>query len=140
MAKDTQLSNAAVNAEADALARLLDNGYRRLYDGTKPATADTALAGNTLLAELRFAATSAPAAVAGVLTWTITPDASADATGTATFFRDFKADGTTVVMDGTVGAVGSTSNLELNNTTIEAGVQVSISSANHTVAKSTAGS
>lgn len=140
MAKDTQLSATTVNAQADAMARLLDNGYRRIYNGTKPATADTALSGNTLLAELRFGNPSAPAAVAGVLTWTITPDASANTTGTATFFRDFKADGTTAVMDGTVGAVGSTSNLELNNPTIEAGVQVSISSANHTVAKATSGS
>lgn len=28
MARDTQMSDVAVNAEADALERLLDNGYR----------------------------------------------------------------------------------------------------------------
>ena len=66
MSLDTQLADVAVNAEADALARLLDNGYLRLYNGTKPATADTALSGNTLLAELRFNATSAPAASGGI--------------------------------------------------------------------------
>jgi hypothetical protein len=55
MANALRLTNAAVNAEADAFARLLDNGYLRIYSGTQPATADTALSGNTLLAELRFA-------------------------------------------------------------------------------------
>ena len=140
MAKDSQPSTTTVNAQADAMARLLDNGYRRYYNGTKPATADTALSGNTLLAELRFANPSAPAAVDGVLTFTLTPDSSANATGTATWYRDLKSDGTTVVKDGTVGTVGSTSNVELNNTTIETGVQVSVSSDNHTVAKATSGS
>src|SRR4051794_39788313 len=104
MANALRLSNAAVSAEADALARLLDNGYLRIYSGTQPATADTALSGNTLLAELRANATSAPAAVAGVLTFNaVTSDTANDATGTATFYRAFKSDGTTGVMDGSVG-------------------------------------
>lgn len=139
MAKDTQLSNAAVNAEADAFARLLDGGYRRIYSGTKPATANTALSGNTLLAELRFANPCAPPAVNGVVTFTINPDSAANNDGTGTFYRDFQSDGTTVVVDGTVGVNGSDSNLELNTTTFVTGQQVAISSATHTVAKSTAG-
>ncbi len=134
MAKNTQITNLVVNAQADALARLLDGGYLRIYSGTQPATADTALAGNTLLAELTFAATSAPAAVAGVLTFNaIGSDSSADATGTATFFRCFKADGTTAVMDGNV--LTSTANLNLNSTAIQAGAAVSVSSFVHTVNK-----
>lgn len=141
MAKNTQLTNAVVNAQADALARQLDNGYLRIYSGTQPATADTGLSGNTLLAELRFAATSAPAASAGVLTFNaITADSSADATGTATFFRAYQSNGTSVVMDGTVGATGSTSNLELNSASIVSGAQVSVTSFTHTVAKATSGS
>lgn len=140
MAKDTQLANATVNAQADALARQLDNGYLRIYSGAKPATADTALSGNTLLAELRFAATSAPAASAGVLTFNpITADSSADATGTATFFRALQSNGTSTVMDGTVGATGSTSNLELNSVAITAGAAVIVTGFTHTVAKATAG-
>jgi len=140
MAKNTQLANATVSAEADALARLLDNGYLRVYSGTQPATADTALSGNTLLAELRFSGTSAPAAVNGVLTFsTITPDTSADNDGTATFFRTLSSNGTTVVMDGTVGNTGSTSNLELNDSVIVTGTQVNVTSFTHTVSKSTTG-
>lgn len=139
MAKDTQLSNNAVNVEANALARRLDNGFRRIYSGIKPATADTALSGNTQLAQLTFAATSAPSAVNGVLTFTINPDTSADNDGTATWYRDFESDGTTVVMDGTVGVTGSTSNLELNSVAFVTGKQVAITTATHTVAKATTG-
>jgi hypothetical protein len=137
MAKDTQLSNAAANAEANALARLLDNGYRRVYDGSKPATADTAITSQVLLAELRFAATSAPAAVDGVLTFTLITDSEANANGTAAWYRDLQSNGTTVVMDGTVGT--SDANLNLSTTSVFAGQQVAITSATHTVAKATAG-
>ena len=140
MAKDTQLSNATVNAQADALARLVDNGYLRIYSGSKPANADTAVSTQTLLAELRFAATSAPAAVAGVLTFNaISSDTAADATGTATWFRALKSDGTSAVLDGTVGATGSTSNLELATTSIVANARISVTSFVHTVSKATAG-
>lgn len=138
MALDTQMADVAVNAEADALARLLDNGYLRIYSGTKPATADTALSGNTLLAELRINATSAPAASGGVLTFNaITSDSSADATGTASFFRAFKSDGTTAVMDGTVGT--SSANMIIATTSISAGQTVSCSSFSHDVRNATSG-
>lgn len=139
MALDTQLANAVVNAQADALATQLNNGYLRIYSGTKPATADTALSGQTLLAELRFNATAAPAASAGVLTFNaITQDSSADATGTASFFRALQSNGTSVVMDGTVGTSGA--NLNLGTVSIVAGAIVSVTSFTHTVAKATAGS
>ena len=38
----------------------------------------------------------------------ITQDSSADATGTASFFRLYKSDGTTCVLQGTVGTSGTT--------------------------------
>jgi hypothetical protein len=134
MANNPKFANATVNAEADALARLLDNGYFRIYSGTQPATADTALSGNTLLAELRYAATSAPAASAGVLTFsTLTSDTSADATGTAAFFRSLKSDGTSVVMDGSVGT--SSADAIINSTAIQAGTQVDVTSHTLTVSK-----
>jgi len=138
MAVNTQISDAAVNAQADALATLLNNGYLRIYDGTQAATADTALGAQVLLAELRFNATAAPAASSGVLTFNaITPDSSANATGTATWFRCLKSDGTTVVMDGSVGT--SAANMIMATTSIVTGVQVSVSSFTHDVRNSTSG-
>jgi hypothetical protein len=140
MAKNTQLPNATVNAQADALAALLNNGYLRIYSGTQPANADTAIGAQVLLAELRFNATAAPAASAGVLTFNaITQDSSADATGTATWYRCLKSDGTTVVMDGSVDVSANTPNLVLSTVSIVAAAVVSVSSFTHTVNKATSG-
>jgi hypothetical protein len=84
----------------------------RIYDGSRPATGGTA---TTLLAELTCGTPFAAGAASGVLTLgAITQDASANATGTATWFRIVKADGTTHVLDGNVGTSGS----DLNLTTV----------------------
>ena len=134
MANNLKLSNDAVNAEADALSVLLDNGYLRIYDGTQAATADTALGAQVLLAELRFNATAAPAASGGVLTFNaITQDSSANNTGTASWFRALKSDGTTVVFDGAVGTSGS--DINIATTAIVAGAIVGVTSAVYTVSK-----
>jgi hypothetical protein len=75
------------------------------------------------------------AAVAGVLTFSaITSDTAADATGTATFFRAFKADGTTAVYDGSVGT--SNADLVIDSTAIQVGADVDVTSLTHTVPKS----
>ena len=135
MANNLKLSNAAVNAEADALSVLLDNGYLRIYDGTQAATADTAISTQTLLAELRFNADAAPSAVAGVLTFNaITQDSNANNTGTASWFRALKSDGSTVMFDGTVGTSGSDINLT-GTVSIVAGAIVGVTSASFTVNK-----
>lgn len=117
MSKNTQLSNTSANAEANALAPLFNNGYLRIYSGTQPLTANTALSGNTLLAELRFNATAFPSAANGVLTANaITSETNAPANGTASFFRCYQSDGTTVLMDGSIDI--SNANMILSTTTI----------------------
>lgn len=132
MATTVSLTAEAENAQADALARLLDNGSVKVYDGTVPTDVSTALSGNTLLATCALSATSAPAAAGGVLTFNaISDDTSIDATGTATFYRTFKADGTTAVTQGTVGTSGES--MTLANTSLVAGGTLSISSFTHTV-------
>ncbi|HWQ07895.1 MAG TPA: hypothetical protein VN436_02265, partial [Holophaga sp.] len=94
-----------------------------IYSGTRPATPDTALSGNTLLATLTFSATAfgtPTSAVPSVATANaITQCSSAVATGTASFFRCFKSDGTTAVFDGNVGTSGS--DMNINSTSIVAG-------------------
>jgi hypothetical protein len=134
LANNPKLSNAAANAAADAVARQLDNGYLRIFSGTQPTNADTAIGAQVLLAELRFNATSAPAASAGVLTFNaFTADSSADATGTAAWFRALKSDGTSVVFDGSVGTSGS--DLNLATVSIVAAASVSITSMSYTQQK-----
>lgn len=84
-------------------------GTLRIYDGTQPATGGTA---TTLLAELTLSDPSCAAASGGVLTFSsITSDTSANATGTATWFRIVDSD-TNFVLDGTVGTSGADINFD----------------------------
>src|SRR6185436_21094116 len=103
-----------------------DSGKLRIYSGTRPTDADTALSGNTLLAELTMGSTAFGASSGGVLTANaITSDSSADATGTATFARLFQSNGTTVIADFSLATSGS--EVTVNTTSIVAGAVVSCS-------------
>lgn len=134
MALNPKRSNVAASAEADAVCPLLNTGYLRIYDGTQAATADTALGAQVLLAELRFNATAFAAAVNGVATANaITADSAANATGTATWFRALKSDGTTVIFDGSVGT--ATSDLVLNTASIVLNANVAVSALTYTANK-----
>lgn len=116
--RNERVQRIQVNIDLGAGAGLL-----RIYDGTRPATCGTA---TTLLAELTFSDPCAPAAASAVLTMSaITADASANATGTATWFRCVDSTGT-CVLDGNVGTSGS--DLNLNSTSISTGQQVSVTS------------
>lgn len=129
-----QKSIVGRNAELNALAPLANNGYIRIYSGAIPATPETAASG-TLLAELRFNATAFGSAAAGVITANaITQDSSADNTGTAGYYRALQSDGTTALWDGTVGTSGA--DLNLNSTSISAGVIVQITSLTVTLPQS----
>ena len=117
-ARNNMLDEIAALADAGAGAALL-----RIYDGTRPATGGTV---TTLLAELTFTDPAFGAAAAGVLTANaITDEASAPATGTATWFRVVDSD-ITFVMDGDVGTSGS--DLNLNTTSIVTTNTVAVSS------------
>jgi hypothetical protein len=112
--RNAMLDTITTRAGASALLRI--------YDGTRPATGGAA---TTLLAELTCNATFAGAAAAGVLTLNaITQDSSANASGTATWFRIVKADGTTFVLDGNVGTSGSDLNLTTTSIVITQPVSV----------------
>lgn len=138
MALTPSITTAARNAAADAVVDLIDvggAGSLRIYSGTMPTDANTALSGNTLLAQLTFSATAFGSASAGVATAaSITQDSSADATGTATFFRALAGNGTTVIFQGSVGTSGC--DLNLNSTAISSGAAVSVSSLTYTQAGS----
>jgi hypothetical protein len=135
MALNPKLSNAAANAAADATCALANSGLLKIYDGTQPATADTAVSTQTLLATLTFGNPAFGSAVAGVATANaITSDTAADATGTASWFRVLKSDGTTALWDGSVGTSGA--NLNFATTSFVAAAQIDISSFTYTQSKS----
>jgi hypothetical protein len=120
LAYSTSLRNARMDAITTAIGT---SGLLRIYDGTRPASGGTA---TTLLAQLALSATAAGASSSGVLTFNaITQDASADATGTATWFR-ITTSGGTFVIDGSVSTSGS--DLNLTSTSIVATQPVSVTS------------
>lgn len=138
MALNSQIADAIVNAQADVIGAALNSGYLRLYSGTQPATADTAIGAQVLLAELRFAADAFPAASGGVLTANaIVSDSAANATGTAAWFSALQSDGTTVVLMGSVGTADA--NLIIAATAITALQTVSCSSFTHDVKNAVSG-
>lgn len=133
MALNPKFTDLAVNTKVDAQAALLNSGFIDIYDGTQPATADTAVGAQVKLARLTFGNPAFAAGVAGVATANaITQDSSADATGTATWFRALKSDGTKV-FDGSVGTSGA--NMNINSTSIVAGTVVSCTSFTMTESK-----
>jgi hypothetical protein len=112
------------NAQLDAITTQVGaSALLRIYSGTRPATGGTE---TTVLAELTCNATFAPAASGGVLTLNaITADSSANATGTATWFRVLTS-GAVAKIDGDVST--SASDLNLNSTSITVGGTVSVTS------------
>ncbi len=130
MALNPKTSAASRNLALNAAFDVLNSGFFRIYDGTQPTDADTALGAQVLLAELTLNATAFAAASAGSKTaGAIGTDTSANATGTATWASLVKSGGTRgdAVMDMSVGTSGADCNL--NAVAISAGASVAISSA-----------
>lgn len=137
MANNPQLSNAAASLAADAVVDAIDvggQGYLRIYDGSQPATADTAITTQVLIATLRFGGTAFGAASNGVAAANaITSDTDADQTLTATWFRVLAGNGSTVIFDGTVGTSGC--DMNLNSVTIQQHAEVAITAGSYTQSK-----
>jgi hypothetical protein len=124
-----QFSVAARNAQLDAIETAIGaSAILKIRTGAVPATCATADAG-TVLATLALPADWMAAASAGAKalagTW---QDASADATGTAAHFRIYASDGVTCHMQGTVTATGGGGDMTLDNVSIAAAQQVTVTS------------
>jgi len=127
MANNLNYKTTLRNARLDAITTAIgSSGKLKIYSGSQPTDADTALSGQTLLASLPLSATAAPAAASGVLTFnSITNDSSADATGTAAWFT-ITTSADVRVVDGTVGTSGA--DMIIDNTSISSGQVVTCSS------------
>jgi hypothetical protein len=135
MAHNVTVAALSVNAMADAVATRCNGGTIKIYDGAQPATADTAVGAQVLLATCTFGSPAFGAAVAGVATAnSITQDASADASGTAAWFRVLSS-GSAPVFDGTVG-VGSSFDCNVVSTTVTIATPFPIASMTITVPES----
>jgi hypothetical protein len=117
----TTLRNSRMDTIKTAIDAGSGAGLLRIYDGARPATGGAA---TNLLAELTFNDPSFPSATTGVITASaITQDSSANASGTATWFRVVDSTGS-FVMDGNVGTVGSDLNLTTTSIVITQPVAV----------------
>lgn len=117
-------SVAVRNTMLDAIDTTLDATPRlRIYSGTKPTNADTALGAQVLLADV--AISNFNAAASGQIALPDPASVTAAATGTATWFSLTTSAGVRVV-DGTVGTSGA--ELNLNTVSIVSGGSVDISS------------
>ena len=134
MASNLKYSAALKNAQQNAITTTLGaSALLNIYSGTQPASPDTAITSQVLLATLTCNATFAPAASGGVLTLNAisngTGTAGAAGGTTATWYR-LTTSGGTAHIDGTVGI--SASDLNLNNTSIATGQTVSVTSSTYT--------
>lgn len=121
MAYSTELRNAKLQANSDVIG---PGGKLEIYAGVD--TAGTNNAEGTLLAVFTLGSPFAPAPVNGVQSPTLPAATSGLANGTAGWARVTKADGSTAVMDLTVGTSGA--QINLNTLTISTGVAVSVTS------------
>jgi hypothetical protein len=123
MAANTHASQAGWDTALNAMLALLNGGTMNIYSGVQPATPDTALAGNTLLATLTFSATAFGNGVAGVATANAIASGTGLAVGTATFAR-MNSTAPAAVLDCSVGT--SAADINLNDTAITIGGTVAV--------------
>jgi len=134
VAKNNHMSDIAVNAQADRIAQLANNGFMRFYDGTQPASADDPITDQNQLCELLLGSPAFGNASGGTITAnTITADPDADNTGDASWFRIYEADGVSALWDGSIGIANC--DININSVSIQQHANVSITAYSHTVAK-----
>jgi hypothetical protein len=121
----TNVRNAMANTAVDFLDAGPAAGTVQIRTGQQPATAGTAATGTLLgtltLSDPAFGDASNGTATAGA----IVSDSSADATGTAGWFRAFDSTGATV-MDGACSLEGQGGDMILDSLSIVAGGTIGV--------------
>lgn len=123
MSYSTELRNAKLDVNSTIIGAA---GKMEIYAGAD--VGGTANAEGALLATFTLGSPFAPAAVGGVQSPTLPAATVGVANGVAGWARITKADGSTAVMDRTVGLAGSGAHIILNSTSITVDGAVSITS------------
>jgi hypothetical protein len=129
----TRITQAAAKAAVDAVTALLNSGTVEIRTGSQPATANTAATG-TLLGTLTLNATAFGAATTAspsvATANAITSDTSADATGTAGWFRAYRSSGNggAAVVDGTITTSGGGGDMIIDDASIVIGGTIAVTS------------
>lgn len=127
MAANTHITTAGWDLALNAILDVLNGGgFVEIYDGTQPATPNVAVSSQVKLAKLSLSTTAFGASSGGTKTANAITSSAALATGTAAWFRAFKSDDTTAVIDGSVGL--SSADMIINDVALTTGGTVSVSS------------
>jgi hypothetical protein len=125
MPSNLKYSNGTRHAQNEGLITYAGSGaIINIYQGTAPANANTAISTQTLLVSCVLAGAFGTD-TDGTLTLGTVNNGTAVTGGTANFFRIFKSDGTTVVMDGSIGTSGADMNLDTTTINITQTVNIS---------------
>lgn len=134
MALTLTVTNSVAQGMLTSVKTAIDAGTAaviQIYTGSQPTDADTAVGAQTLLATLTMNATAfgavgddTPGAI--MTAASITADSSADATGTAAWFRMLTQSGGTTILDGSVGTSGA--DINFNTVSFTSGSQIEITS------------
>lgn len=122
----TRIGTSAATAAVDAVSALLNAGTVEIRTGSQPASVGTAATG-TLLGTLTLSATAFGAATTAnpsvATANAITGDTSADASGTAGWFRAYRSagNGSTAIIDGSITASGGGGDMIISNVNVVAG-------------------
>jgi hypothetical protein len=136
----TRISAAAAIAMANAITALVDDGsVLRIYSGAMPASVDTALSGQTLLAEFPLASPDAFQDAVDTVNGAV-------ATGNAVAAQDALATGVAAwgtvvnssdvrVWDGDASLPAGTGAIKISSLNLTAGVEISVISLSYTQPK-----
>lgn len=136
----TRISAAAAIAQCNAITALVNDGSKlQVFGGAMPATADTALSGQTLLAEFPLASPDAfqdavDTTNGAVATGNAVAAQDAVATGTATWGRVINAAGNAIWI-GDVSTTAGTGAIKISSTAITTGIEISVISLSYTQPK-----
>lgn len=119
------ITTAQKNAALNAIATAHNNGSIKLYSGSVPADANAANTGS-LLVSCALNATAFGSAASGTITANAITTTNATAAGTASYYRTFASDGTTVLGQGTVGTSGADLNINTTSIALNGPVQITV--------------
>jgi hypothetical protein len=110
------------------IGSLANSGKLRIYNGAQPLSGGGTIGAQQLLAEFNMAADAFPGAAGGVLTASAITAAVGLLAGNATWYRLTKSDGTTVLIDGSVGLEADNPDVIIDDVAIDVGEPVAVTS------------
>jgi len=126
MANNFKISLVRRNVNVDAVTAAMNGGFLKWYDGAQPATPDTPITTQVLLATNNLGFPAAGASVGGTATFNAIAAATIAASGVVAWFRIFASDGITAIADGTVGTSGC--DINVNSVAFSSGALLSVTS------------